>query len=359
MLQSLVEAADHLDVADRGSLAVHTTLLITHAVPTAQPLSVAQIAQRLLPAYTVDGGRVHLAGCTLEDRLLARLSFCVEGQPLDWYVDADGQPLGAAEVEALGLTQSAPLAKPPQAGTPLLDRWLTVALPAAERRFALDNSRTLLAVTALWCKFAEGKLRFSIDHHSCDLPFAGWAQTLQPPPYLCPYAGLATMHLSKLDDGRIVANEAVGRCAETGRRVLQNELVSCGSTGRRVLAELTKVCPVTGQPVLAATMVTCDTCGQAVSPAAIERGRCRGCRNPKAIGKADPRLARILHEHSQLDRWGNWRISETPAVYVLTASAWLKRLLLVIDKESLELRRVAQSGRFAGRWEVITPSRLS
>ena len=68
----------------------------------------AQIAQRLLPAYKVDGGRVHLAGCTLEDRLLARLTYCVDGQPLDRYVDADGQPLDAADIEALGLTRSAP-----------------------------------------------------------------------------------------------------------------------------------------------------------------------------------------------------------------------------------------------------------
>jgi hypothetical protein len=356
MLQSLVETTDH---QDRGTPAVYATLPITHAVPTAQPLSVAQIAQRLLPAYKVDGGRVHLAGCTLENRLLARLSYCVDGQPLDRYVDADGRPLDAADIEALGLTRSAPLAKPPQAGAALWERWLNVTLPAIEGWVALDSSRKLLGVTALWCKFAEGKLRFSIDRDCCDLPFAGWAQTLQPPHFLCPYTGIATMHLSKLDDGRIVAYEAVGRCAETGRQVLQNELVSCAASGRRVLAELTKVCPVTGQPELAATMVTCDNCGQVVSPAAIERGRCHGCRNLRGIGKADSQLARLLLAHPELARWSNWQISETPVVYVLTASAWLKRLLLVIDKETLALQRVAQAGRFAGRWEAIAPDELS
>ena len=149
-----------------------------------------------------------------------------------------------------------------------------------------------------------------------------------------------------------------GRCAETGRQVLQNELVTCAATGRRVLAELTKTCPVTGLPELAAVMVNCAHCGQLVSPAAIERGRCRGCRDLKGVSLTDPRLARVLHEHAELARWSNWRISETPVVYVLTASAWLKRLLLVVDKQSLRLQRVAQAGRFAGHWEVIPPKQL-
>ncbi len=321
---------------------MNATVPILHAVPTAQPVSVAHLAHRLLPAYTVDGGRVHLAGCTLEDRPLARLSYQVDGQPLDLYVDADGQSVDAAQVEALGLPQSAPLAKPPQAGAVLLDRLLTIGLPSAELRFA----REPLTITTLWCKYAEGKLRFSFGHHGCDLPFAGWAQTLQPPPYRCPHTGIATFHLAQLDDGRIVAYEAVGRCAETGCLVLQGELASCAATGRQVLAVLTKVCPVTGQPVLSTAMVTCDCCGQVVSSAALQRGRCCACRNLKAVGKADPRLARVLHAHSALNRWGNWRIAETPVVYVLTASAWLKRLLLVIDKESLELRTVTQAGRW-------------
>jgi hypothetical protein len=295
-----------------------------------------------LPAYTVDGGRVHLAGCTLEDRPLARLSYQVDGQPLELYIDADGQSLDAAQVEALGLSELAPLAKLPQAGAARLDHLLTVGLPAAELRLA----REPVTISVLWCKFAEGKLRFSFNHQGCDLPFAGWAQTLQPPPYRCPHTGIATFHLSQLDDGRIVAYEAVGRCDETGRLVLNAELASCAATGQQVLAVLTKICPVTGQPVLSTAMVTCDCCGQLVSPAALLRGRCCACRNLKAIGHADPRLARLFRQHSELHRWGNWRIAETPVVFVLTATAWFKRLLLVVDKASLELRIATQAGRW-------------
>jgi hypothetical protein len=324
-----------------------------------QPQSVVQIAARLLPAYTVDGGRVYLAGCTLEDRLLARLAYQTDGKPSDLYVDVDGRPLDAADVKSLGLERWAPLEKPPQAATAALDRLLTVGLPAAEERCRDHGPHELLSLTALWCKFVEGKVRFSIGPHTRDLPFSGWAQTLEPPPYICPSTGRPTFHLSMTDPGQIVAHESLACCDATGRHVASGDLVTCSITGRQVLSKLTQVCPLTGQAVLASAMVACAMCAQSVSPAAVKHGRCIACRNLQAVDKADPRIARVLREFPELARWDHWRISEMAAVWVLVASGWLKQLLVVVDRDSLELRTLATANRLARHWQIVPPVRHS
>jgi hypothetical protein len=43
---------------------------VPYAVPTLPALRVHEISARLFEAYTVDGGTLHLSGCTLEDRPL-------------------------------------------------------------------------------------------------------------------------------------------------------------------------------------------------------------------------------------------------------------------------------------------------
>jgi hypothetical protein len=70
----------------------------------------------------------------------------------------------------------------------------------------------------------------------------------------------------------------------------------------------------------------------------------------------DPRLARILGEYPKLDRWPHWQLAETASVYVLTARSLLRRLLLVLDKESLQATRVAEGFRLARQWPEIPPA---
>jgi len=341
---------------------------VSHAVPRGQPDSVPQIAQRLFPAYTIDGGRVHLAGCTLEDRLFARLRYQQGEAATGVYVDSDGQELDLRQAEALGLVDIVPLEKPsPQAG-PQLARFLTLVAPALEQRDSTGRHNStgpqnsagprgeLLSITLVWCKFAEGKLRFTLGEESVDLPFADWARTLQPPPFVCRYTGVQTFHLAATDDARIVPAECIGRCAESGRRTLADELVTCSVTGKRVLAELAPACPVSGKPVLRQALAVCEMCGEAVSPAVLKRGRCDACRGLRSIDKADPRMARLLDEHPELDRWNNWRMAETTAVYIVVASGWLQRLLLTADKETLQIKRLATGNRLQNHWNAVNPA---
>jgi hypothetical protein len=112
---------------------------------------------------------------------------------------------------------------------------------------------------------------------------------------------------------------------------------------------------MTGQPVLATAMVACAMCSQLVSPAAVKHGRCIACRNLQGVDKADPRIARVLRKYPELGRWDHWRISEMAAVWVLVASGWLKQLLVVVDRDSLELRTLATASRLARRWVVAAP----
>ena len=333
-----------------------STSHLIHVAPANQPCSAHQIAERLFPAYSVDGGNVHLAGCTLEDRLFLRLGFCRREESIEIYVDADGHEVDGQLVEALGMTTVIGLERPPRPFEPEIERLMAAGSRAAARRFPPDSPPGLVATAALWCKFAQGKLRFAVGQDTADLPFAGWSRTLRPPPFVCPYTSVSTFHLAATDDGRIVPAEQIEICAETKRRVLSGDLVTCSVTGRRAVRDVIATCPISGKEVLRNEMVECSVCGQRISPAAIRRNQCTACRKLQPVSKADPRMARLLDEHPLLDRWQNWRISETAAVYVLTAAGWFKRLLVVVDKESLELKLLATGNRIFSAWHVVEPS---
>jgi hypothetical protein len=61
----------------------------------------------------------------------------------------------------------------------------------------------------------------------------------------------------------------------------------------------------------------------------------------------------VLGEYPRLNRWSHWRIAETATAYILTSAYFFYRLLLVIDKESLAIWRMAEGPRLAGRWTDV------
>jgi len=329
---------------------------MTHSAPAEQPSSVRQVAERLFPAYTVDDGKARLAGCLLEDRLFVRAEFRHGEESGEVYVDGDSRQVDPDLVDALGMRQLAELEKPTQPFEPAVERLIEAAGKIAADRFSSGDPPELVDATAVWCKFVEGKLRFSVGESSADLAFSGWARTLEPPPFVCSQTATSTFHLAATDDGRIAAAEQIERCEESGQRVLADDLATCSVSGRRVLADLLHSCPVSEGRLLKEEMVECRSCCQRVSPAAIQRGQCAACRQVRPVSKDDPRMARLLDEHPLLDRWGNWRISETADCYVLTAAGWFKRMLAVVDKESLELRHLAVGSRLFGTLATVEPS---
>lgn len=332
------------------------------ARPSEQPKAVKDIAASLFTAYQVDGGRVHLGGCQLTDYPFLRLSFVAaeNGSPCirHVFVAPDGASVPNNLARDLGLMHLTPIRDLP----PRIDDSALSALITAGRRLAAKSSSTRdpsattvepVATTLVWVKHADGHLQFTIGEASATLAFSGWAKLLKPQPFSCEFSGVSTFHLAATDDGKIDAWDQIATCQQSGRRVLKQELVECSVTARQVLDEFTEVCPVSGKPAIREEFCTCQICRQRVSKAVIGERGCAACVGLTAIKKDDPRLVWILGEHPGLDRWNRWQLSETEHVYIALALGMLKRLLVVVDKETLAVRHLATSGRLASSWTPV------
>jgi hypothetical protein len=335
-----------------------------HARPRVQPMSVSEIAGELFPAYRVEGGQMHLAGCQLSDHSFLRLSFAGsdEGDAIRHvYVAPDGSSVVDELVAQLGLDVLTPIAAP----APRIDRARLDSLRAAGRRIAVKQSTSRdplatvvdpVAVAVLWVRHVEGRLQFALGGTSAALTFSSWARLLKPLPFVAKHSGAETFHLAATDDGRIDAAEQVAACQHSGRRVLVQELVPCSVSGKRVLADFTERCPVSGLPALRNEFAACSSCRQRVSKAVLAEGVCSACRGMAKVSKDDARLAWVLGEHPGLDRWSNWRLAETGTVYILSAAGVLTRLLAIVDKETLMVHRLATANRFGSAWVDLEPT---
>jgi hypothetical protein len=64
-----------------------------------------------------------------------------------------------------------------------------------------------------------------------------------------------------------------------------------------------------------------------------------------------------LDRYPKLRQWSRWRLGETAAVHILRGSSFLRRLLIVVDRESLDTLRLAEGTVLSRRWSVIAPER--
>lgn len=297
---------------------------------------------------------MHLAGCRLEDRLFIRTGDASQSRAGSLIMDDSGSAIEEGFALSLGMDDTVPWVPPPEMPPARLEEMVRHGTQCARKRWGVVEG---LDAVFIWCKYAEGKLRFTIGEQSEDLQFSGWTRTLQAPPYSCPHSGMASFHIAATDDGRIVAAESIRTCAETGRRVLASELVTCDATGLAVLTNQTRICPVSERPVLERTLVTCAMCSQRVSPTVIKGGRCLACRSTQPISKAQTPLPTLLEKYATLNHWPKWTASETAEVHILIAAGWWKRLLLVVDKSSFEVRHAAVGQRFS-EFTAIKPGEL-
>ncbi|MBX3425749.1 MAG: hypothetical protein KF688_08725 [Pirellulales bacterium] len=335
-----------------------------HARPGDQPMGVGEVSTKLFAAYTVDGGQFHLAGCQLTDHPFLRLTFpgtAADSSLRHVFVAPDGSSVGEELVAKLGLGELVTAGKLP----PRIDEAALRSLVGAGRRIAAKQSTARdpaaqvvdpLAVTVVWVRHAEGRLQFEIGDASEWLDFSGWAKLLEPKPWTARRSGASTFHLAATDAGEIEAAEQIAVCQQSGRRVLRQDLVACSVTGRMVLPEFTQTCPVTGRPALRSEFAECSQCRQRVSRTALAEGLCQACRELAPARKDDPRLAWIFGEHRGLDRWNKWRLAETETIYVARADGLTKRLLVVVDKETLAVARLATASRFSGGWTDASES---
>ena len=338
---------------------------VVHAAPACQPTSVHQLTPRLFDAYTVEGGHVRLGGCSLDEYPLIRVTrlkcpeagkgaSCLEHT----YATPEGNAVDLQLLESLHAERLVPVDRSLRVTCSQLEEWLATA-----RRLQPEPDKAASSVTTLiWCKYLRCKLIFEIGDAREELPFTCWAQWLidghvSPPPFRCPRSQRESYQVVATDDGHVTVPEAVVVCEQTGRRVLETGVSVCEITHRRVLSELVQTCPVSNQRVLISEMVRCGVCGQLVSPQAVRGEVCLACQNPQKMRRNDTLLARIWGEYPALERWAGWRFAETETAYILTARAMLRRLVVVLDKQSLEPRYLAETKWPSRKWAPI-PQKL-
>lgn len=355
--ESTPPANDEFEHADEG--VAHA---VSHCVPASQPDSVQEIAPPILSAYTVDGGHVHLIGCHLERVPVVRIAAADMSEtaagtkePIARYFVFDGDDSAGAEASTdllrkLGLANVLPTKRPGSVSPARVEEVVQRALAAA------DISKDDVAnwqVSIIWCKQVEGKLEFTIGSATQELAFDGWAATLKAPAYHCGVTGAETFHLAATTDGRIIAAEQLEACESSGDLLPCHELIDCDATGMRIAGHLATRCPASGATVKTEAMVECSMCHQRVSPSSLSMERCTTCRTLAPVRRDDSRLDMILGKYPELARWQWLSLSESETAYVLVASGWWQRWLLVIDRTSGDLLHAARGRRFSGDWTPI------
>jgi hypothetical protein len=335
----------------------------SHLAPARQPNHVRDIAARLLSAYNVEGGSVHIAGCTLDDVPVVRISCSTStDEPFVAHVifgqaNEQGKLVDPELSSTLELANLVPAERPTSIPPREVDRLVTAAIECARKSLQTPSARPN-AVALIWCKYARIKIQFTAGAATAQTSFAGWASAIEPAPFHCAISATETFSVASSSDNRIVAADQLGVCQQTGQRLPSCELVESAVSGQLVSATLTTRCPVIGESILLAEMATCPSCRQSVSPNAITASRCRACRTASPIQKDDTRLIKILARHPSVAQWNWFRLTETEQVFVLVASGFFHRRLLVFDKENVAVLHVAKGNRLSTEWPQLDVEEL-
>lgn len=325
--------------------------------PAAQPEAVHEFSQRLFEAYHVEGGQTHLAGCRMVEVPFVRLTTLAVDDPTEVehrYYTTDGQPTSDAQLQELGLLDVRQFESQPSH----LSQTQVEALVQQAGQISSDWK----AVTLVVAKRAEGAIQFDIGEQCARVTFSDWTQTLAAPPFHCAASGLDTHHLAAIDDGRIVAAEAIGICEESAARVLSDEMVTCEATGRRVDPRLIEKCPVTDAQVLRSEMVTCVACQQLVSHQALQKGVCKACRELPAVKSTDTWVTGLLEQYPALKAYRKYRVGKVGGfVHVMAIGFWRRVLIVVPDQSAATVApsSVAVREGLAGAWRVAPPNEWS
>ena len=130
-----------------------------HYAPVDKPTSVHEIAGRLFPAYTVANGMLHMAGCSLEDRLFVRLDFRRNDFQTAIHVDREGNEVDDTLIDLLGMTDTAKTPVPPCFVPDQVARSVECGIQIAQRRWADLGADDLLSTTLLWWRCCSQALQ--------------------------------------------------------------------------------------------------------------------------------------------------------------------------------------------------------
>ena len=336
----------------------------TIAVPGNDVRSVRELTESLYAPYDVREGIVRLAGCRLTYHFIVRVTFLLDAPDQEAHVrhlffDQTGKPVPEELCQHFDFHRLRTAPREARPDPPIdLPRIEAIANQVACESWGGKWRRLWSSLIGL--TWAEGKLEFVIDDALASLAFAGWAagfrdRWVAPPPYTCPATGGSGFTLARTDDGEVTVAEAIETCEVTGRRLLATRLGTSAVSGRRAALEMLVECPVSKELVLRDELVTCRMCRQAVSPLVVVHGRCRACRTLERVPADEPRIVRITDRWPDWRRDRSWRLGETATVYIAVCRRWWHDWLLVLDKDSLDLQRLARRARLARSWQDLDP----
>ena len=387
---------------------------IQNAVPIDQPDQVHQVTPALFACYEVDGGTVSLDGCLLEDVPFVRIEFRrmssagratsstipatspakpstaeprIDGLLLSassssssspssgsgaraaafdgvegWVVlDREGRVVEAHRAHAMGLDYPMSVESPPTYVNPAdVKAWL---FPLLERTDVELRKREyqIQGCTVVWCKRAVGRLSVEIGDESATIPFSGWARELAvgrtvPPPFRCPRTGRESYRITAAEEGQLTVPEAIKQCAASGRRVIETELETCAASGRQYLPEYLQPCEATGKLVAKQRLVRCGGCGQRVSPKAMNGDRCESCDRLGDRPATTAEVDQLWQRFPGLKKWRSWQHASSSSSELWRGYAWLKSILVRLDRETQRPSFVALANRMGKQVQEIDPS---
>ncbi len=355
---------DPAELSHRPELLQWLARRLTHrsplpcSVPRGDVQRVSELATHVYQPYEVADGNVRLAGCTLGNRFFFRETVLrVDGGECSLshcWRDGQGAPVSDELRSRLGLDRLAPPPRPiPEHAIPPVP----VDARSSGDRSQAGADTTHLLTTAVAVKWAEGKLEFVHGSQSVFLEFSGWAREISDssvslPPYTCPHTGRQGYRLVRTATGELTVQEAVGECALSGQTHLITNLATCVVSGLRVARDQLERCPISHELLLPHERTACRQCGERVSPLVIADQRCRACRQLEPVPLSDPRIVQITEAVPQARRLRRWTIAETDRVLIAVGKGWWHQWLLVLDRQTLALKRCAHRGRWKRSWTV-------
>ena len=331
-----------------------------HYVPAHQPRTIHELLPKLYSLFTIDGGRVKLAGCSIQDVPY----FFVEpkttnyrsiSEPGRTFFGADGRQLDPEELEPLALDEIVSVDEPPlamrQGPAP---RDVLKKIERLAEKLA-DQIESIDAIGVAWSKHATGKLAIQIGDQTVHTGFTGWMHRLAEdgkgcPAYHCPMTQRQSYHLAADADGVITVAEAIKTCELTGDRVIESGLAKCAVTGSWVRTDRLYQCPVSHERIVESVAVACPACRQNVAPSVlVGRADCGCLGRLQPVADEQAWLDRLIQRHPKLSKWSKWKIGHRDEEVLLTASRWLTTVFLVVD-DGGEVRHVAVKKRYARHW---------
>ncbi len=316
--------------------------------PSSQPLAVHEITESLFAAYRLDGGKLHVAGCQLEDIPFLRMTTLAESTDYEsstlihQFFDTSGQQVAEELINDLGLDQSISCEEIPHR---VDEKVLSI-------RNQLVEQVPVGAISLVWARRASGLLRFEFGEESVDTDFQGWVKTLKPPAAICPQTGVETFHLSTTDNGRIIAAEQIAICEVSGKRYPTEELETCAETGKRVAPDLLTTFAFTGERILKSEMRQCDRCKSWVPASRLSRTGCVVCDSAKRTEELPVPPEELFAGYPKLAKQ-TWLAAEAKDRTILVSDGWFRRRVAIVDNATRKLVYLAEASRFSSVWRPI------